>query len=317
MATDAGTFVAETGLPTLASLRTVWGASSTNVFVGGVSELNVFAGATLRLQATNWVKTDDVRTTAIWGSSATDVWASGDRTLRRWNGTQWQSFNHAAGQIVAIHGSGASDVWFVDGSSITRFDGTRIVGAPSIAGGATWKALRVVAPNDVWIGGPSGRLAHFTGGSAWALHDSGFSTTPFQSDVRGLWAAGAADVWAVGGHFTSALNGGEVSHWNGTSWTATAIPAVGALQAVWGSGPNDVWAVGQGVVHYDGATWSRVTVPTLVTLNAVWGSAANDVWAVGGDGVILHFDGTAWSQVAPSSSRWATTCFARRAMACG
>lgn len=297
LAIDAGTFVAETGLPTLATLRTVWGTSATNVFVGGAADVT-FSGATLRLQGSTWVRTDEVRTTAIWGSSATDVWAGGDRALRRWNGTQWQPFI-SQGTVTAIHGSAADDVWMVDRSLVSRFDGTNIVFPPALPNNRDWRTVWAFAPNDAWVGGQYGTVAHFDG-TAWTILDCGFSSTPFQADVLGFWAAGQNDLWAVGGRFSSTRNSAEVSHWNGTSWTASAITTAGALQAVWGAGPNDVWAVGQGVVHFDGTAWSSVTVPTQQTLYAVWGSAANDVWAVGAGGTILHFDGGAWRQVAPT-----------------
>ena len=37
--------------------------------------------------------------------------------------------------------------------------------------------------------------------------------------------------------------------------------------------------------------------PTTKDLTAVWGSAADDVFAVGEDGIIVHYDGAAWSVV--------------------
>jgi len=57
------------------------------------------------------------------------------------------------------------------------------------------------------------------------------------------------------------------------------------LNGVWGSGPNDVWALGAGggggvLVHYDGMAWSS-TVALMQGLEAVWGSGPNDIWAVG------------------------------------
>jgi hypothetical protein len=36
----------------------------------------------------------------------------------------------------------------------------------------------------------------------------------------------------------------------------------------------------------------------LSSLKAVWGSGRNDIWAVGGAGAMLHWNGTAWSNVA-------------------
>ena len=58
------------------------------------------------------------------------------------------------------------------------------------------------------------------------------------------------------------------------------------------------------IVHFNGNGWSDVPAPSSFALTAVWGAAGNDVWAGGGDGivsgsgVILHYDGTAWTQIA-------------------
>jgi hypothetical protein len=102
----------------------------------------------------------------------------------------------------------------------------------------------------------------------------------------------------------------------------------GQLQRVAGASASDAWAVGfSGTVphegtlmlHWNGATWSRVTSPAVVDgapgiLEDVTAVSASDAWAVGYAGVtalmpapggvtagsclLLHWDGTRWSQVA-------------------
>lgn len=78
------------------------------------------------------------------------------------------------------------------------------------------------------------------------------------------------------------------------------------LWGVWGATEDDLWAVGGGgpegspiLLHDDGDGWSEVDVSGLVgesnALYKVWGRSADDVYAVGAGGLILHFDGAAWS----------------------
>jgi len=98
---------------------------------------------------------------------------------------------------------------------------------------------------------------------------------------------GRNDVWAAGE--------GGVRHWDGSAWAKVDGP-MGS--AVWAGAPNDVWVVGaNGAWHWDGTTWAERGQPG--SLDAVWGADANHVWAVGSSlgrhGVVVRWDGTAWS----------------------
>jgi hypothetical protein len=68
------------------------------------------------------------------------------------------------------------------------------------------------------------------------------------------------------------------------------------LHAVWGGRRDDVWAVGETtggltgvngiVLHWNGAAWSQVSCGKTPDLHTTWGTAPNDVWAGGaGSGV--------------------------------
>ena len=61
------------------------------------------------------------------------------------------------------------------------------------------------------------------------------------------------------------------------------------LTRVWGRGPNDVYAAGfDGIVlHYDGRAWSPVPSGTTEGVG-VFGVGQSDVFVVGGGGIILH-----------------------------
>lgn len=111
-----------------------------------------------------------------------------------------------------------------------------------------------------------------------------FTPATILNDVYG---ASADSVYAVGSH---------VVRWNGSTWTLAYTPSQ-VLQGVWASGPNDVWAVGNGIiVHFDGVSWTESAI--LGARNTVSGTGPNDVWADSPAGLI-HFDGTSWSLAAP------------------
>ena len=90
----------------------------------------------------------------------------------------------------------------------------------------------------------------------------------------------------------------------------------GILRAVWGMG-TDLFIVVQdeidweiSILHDDGVQYvtTPVTTTSAVQAKAMWGSAANDVFVVGAyvdinthallGGLVLHFDGAAWSESA-------------------
>ena len=50
------------------------------------------------------------------------------------------------------------------------------------------------------------------------------------------------------------------------------------------------------ILRFDGARWAPypTTLGALPSLGGVWGAAPDDVWAVG-QGILLHWDGRAWS----------------------
>jgi hypothetical protein len=145
----------------------------------------------------------------------------------------------------------------------------------------------------------------------------------------------ASDAWAVG-EYTLDGSGAVrtlIQHYDGTGWTIVPSPnrllgtgrnQINTLLGVTAISSTDVWAVGYTVslddpyrtltVHWNGTTWSIVDSPNYTfpgaynTLLDVSAAGTDDVWAVGGSalgggsgrGLLLHYDGAAWSlQPAP------------------
>jgi hypothetical protein len=135
----------------------------------------------------------------------------------------------------------------------------------------------------------------------------------------------SSDAWAVG-HFTAPDQDDDglnmlTEHWNGSSWTQVAAPAVlhqdESLLAVSASSASDAWAVGFTkmvsaagrnplAAHWNGSSWAIVPTPTLTggaksTLSGVVALSATNAWAVGkgrnGAALAEHWNGTAWAVV--------------------
>jgi hypothetical protein len=87
--------------------------------------------------------------------------------------------------------------------------------------------------------------------------------------------------------------------------TLPQLPPVPWFMDIWGSGESDVTIVGRPglIVHFDGAAWSALSSPTTVTLTAIWGASANEVYACGHDGVILRNTGGGWGVMGSGTMR--------------
>ncbi|MGB8915637.1 MAG: hypothetical protein WCC89_02190 [Candidatus Sulfotelmatobacter sp.] len=140
---------------------------------------------------------------------------------------------------------------------------------------------------------------------------------PYHSDLYSVSASSATDIWAVG---ESGV------HFDGTKWTAFAMPRIAGdltseLVGVADLAPNNVWAVGdinvqednpnQIIEHYDGTAWSAAAGPTFQPsdvpfLDGLTAISSSDMWAVGSILVTIggepeafplfeNFDGTSWS----------------------
>jgi hypothetical protein len=161
------------------------------------------------------------------------------------------------------------------------------------------------------------------------------------SDVTVL---SATDAWAVGEYTLDGYGAVRtmIQHYDGTGWTVVPSPnrllgtgrnQINTLLGVTAVTSSDVWAVGYTVslddpyqtltMHWNGTAWSIVASPNHTfpgaynTLLDVAAAGPDDVWAVGGSavgggsgrGLLLHFDGTAWSLRAgpPEAEFWASS----------
>lgn len=274
-----------TPAPYDSDLRGVFSSAPDDVWaVGAGGTILHFDGATWTPWSSVVVST---RLEGIFAISPTDVWAVGWR-LEQGTGGSLRDYG------VIVHGDG--ETWSPSPS------GT-IGGSSELHYQDVWGS----GPDDVWAVGWGATMRHWDG-TAW-------SDVPHASTNRleSVWGTGAGDVWVAGYEGTQ--------HWDGTAWTMS--DATWALAGVGGSGPNDVWTVGDyGMIrHFDGSTWSTSSIEEITGderyyLRAVWSSTPDDVWVVGGHvgattahvdgGVILHWDGRAWSSedTRPLESVW-------------
>lgn len=220
--------------------------------------------------------------------------------IEHWDGANWatqrgQNPGRAGNRLLAVSADAVSDVW--------------AVGRTGDGGGAGPGA----GPGD------RGLIEHWNG-TAWSV--SPFTPPGRESELRGVAAVSARDVWAVGtfsdGHRERAL----IEHWNGTRWAQVPVPrpvaagGASALSAVSATGRREAWAVGRTgdgrngrtlALHWNGARWCLVPSPSPGTSNRLAAVAivpGGGAWAVGQQSaggtsriLILRWTGLRWLPV--------------------
>ena len=252
---------------TIFSMTSVWGSSSSDVFVGGGACLGPFV---VHYNGTSWEDTPDCyggsvsRTMGISGSSPSDVFALEvtatppfiSSAVRHYDGQSWTtSYTYNPGNFRSLD--------------------------------AIWSR----SANDAFTVGDNGVILHFDG-TSWNAQ-----TTGTTGNLKAVWGvAGSAPVFAVG-------DAGTILYYDGNTWQPQSSGTTAALAAVSGTSANDVFAVGSGgtILHYDGTAWTAQTSGTTQALTGVWASGGA-AFAVGYGNTILRYDGTAWTPQATTES---------------
>jgi hypothetical protein len=176
--------VAWVGTSGQATVNGIWGSSPDDLWIVADNSATVSWQLGLTLHGTRagdagdadglaWQSVDSqspVALTAVWGSSANDVWALGDKgTIRHLanDKTHWDpSESKTTADLHGLWGSAANDIWAVgDTGTILHYDGTSW--SPSLAALPLGKRPHLYgvwgsSRDDVWIVG-DGIALHYTG----------------------------------------------------------------------------------------------------------------------------------------------------------
>lgn len=133
----------------------------------------------------------------------------------------------------------------------------------------------------------------------------------------GVWyavdAVSAHDVWAYGW----GQEGETLAHYDGKRWTQMPLPeekgyGFAKLAAV----PGKVWLVSDTAINtYAHGVWKSTPLQSGVIINAIEARSSHDAWAVGqfayvgqpSRSVLLHWDGSSWTDAAPAGSNLRVT----------
>jgi len=280
--------------------------------------------------------------------SPSDVWAVGtgsppDGTpfALHWDGTRWSGptsgpdgYRGYAGSLDTVSATGPSDVWAAGDRGVVHFDGVRWTAVDTAPASIDDRLTRIwdiaaVSATDAWLVahtgiGPNHPVIEHWDGQRWSrVPTPAVPTSMNGSTLRGLAAASAADVWAVGHRdgAADAERGCLIEHWDGIEWSLVPCPApadaaTAFLNRVSVLAPDDVWAVGgwmprqKGtemvklralVEHWDGTQWRVMPAPDVSS--PLWSVAArsgSDIVAGTLDAkvALVRWDGSRWHDVA-------------------
>ena len=280
-----------------ARLTGIWGTSANDVFAVGFSPLGDlgFDGLLLHYDGTTWSRMTspaiegteqgftEVDFLAVWGASATDVYAVGAyftgidfALIAHYDGTSWSKVNldvESDRALLDVHGTSAQNIYavgYIDADDFLRRNAVR---GPSRRAPRA-RAQAATALTTIAI------ILRYDGAQWTELVPSGAEDLFLNS----VWSSAPDDVFAVGGVGES----GAIYHFDGSTWAPMVVPPVSTLNAVWGTSGDDVYAAGRGnILHYDGQAWTVVQT-TDQFLAGVWASSALDVFVVGAGGLIFH-----------------------------
>ena len=236
-----------------------------------------------------------------------------------WNGTQWSLNSPAApaGDTVLTGVDTLADgsAWAV-GFQVAA-NGTRSTLIERNSGG-TW--TQVASPNDGGTSATDNSLMAVGGTQATGLWAVGYSLTPtglkplmlrydttkpsptwfsvsgaggvpapglIDTVLTGVDVLSASNVWAVGYYNDGSVDRPLALHWDGSTWTNSAIPGAGLLREVRATGPGNVWAAGAYynpsllryqtlVEHFDGTAWTTaVSADTATASDEIIGMEAD------------------------------------------
>jgi hypothetical protein len=231
----------------------------------------------------------------VWCSTDGELFAVGMcRTVLYKNNAELTLMDCPDGDVLGYHlngvwGTGGDDVYTVgsDGT-ILHYDG--VVWSLVTNSIATVDLADVcgTSPEDVWAVGEYGTALHFDG-TAWET-----STTTVTSHLKAVWANSPNDVFAVGSGLILHFNG---TSWR--EMAAPEGDHARQYQDVWGSSGTDVYAVegNEEISHYDGSGWSAFTIDGLVDASYITGAGENDVYITAQYFDVFHYDGSSWEDI--------------------
>jgi hypothetical protein len=233
----------------------------------------------------------------VTGTAADDVYSGSDGLLLHYDGSTWTPMP-MPDEVSRVY-----DIWPVLGGRV-------------VIDGGNWFHL---FNGEIWdhIASPGSRACVLPTGEIFAVEYSGIAwfydgdvwsadSIPGVNDVRDLHAAAANDACAIS-------YGGEISHFDGTSWTTVRVDSL-ELTSVWRTSDQRTFVTAYygRLFEFAGGTFNPVLLPNGFQSDRVFGSGGQVyVFGSNNDGYALQrYDGSQWTAMRLGSTEYAADFWA-------
>ena len=270
-------------------LNAVWSDGKGTTLAAGATYLrNTGAGWEFAPKAANVTTTN-----AMWGRSATDVWAVGNAAaLFHYDGAMWTRVDTglpaSLTQFLDLYAIGGTDTgeWWAIGRNgqVLHFDGQTWTAGVS-ASTSNMRGIWVRNADEVWACGQNNIVQRWTRAGGWTLLSA---RPPISMEHRNIWGTSDTNVFVISGS-------SSVYRYDGTSWRTVPAPADTTqmhvpIFSVSGNPDGTFWAAGQMgyTMRWNGSVLQTGITHVFQDLNGIWAGPNGEAWTVGGHGVILH-----------------------------
>jgi hypothetical protein len=258
---------------------------------------------------------------AIWGTSASSVWAVGNGgTALYYNGIQWQARPTPAAvssdSFISVSGTSDSNIFAVGepsnslntGTSVMRFDGTSwsSLGRIQIAGQYRAACVGAYAANDAFVLGYVNITPGNNDGVAVYRVTNGTATYIMSITSLGFSNLTQCGVQAFSLTNIVATGAGQVFQIDSVAKTATAIGTGSVNQggALWADATNDLFITSAANVDQwtGGTTWNSLGTGLSGVLYGISATSSSRLFAAGQNytttanlGTVLFWNGVGWT----------------------
>lgn len=264
-----GVILTETVIESCLVINSIWGTTSSDIYIVGYSGYNPPIGYVQHYDGTSWEFIDtgiSAGYTGVWGSSSDDIYICGfsevvHGAIIHWNGTVWEEVDIEASEpLIGIWGDSSDNIYSI---------------------------------------GDRGDVYHFDGGS-WSL----VYFAPSFSLNNVFWLS-ENNVYATGGNGTSVIT---VYHWDGEDWSEITTYGSGGYSCtgIWGPSSSDMYFVNSNIrghstiYHFNGIEWEETDFG-YKWLNGIWGISSNCLFTVGSPRLITKWNGYEWNTINQAS----------------